>query len=487
MIEILESDDERISAINENLFHPTVIMNHIVNQFGSVMLDLKDTIKKRRMAVCITTNYKGISTGKKSLYIWNGVYYQFCDPKVFEGIVRETYLELTWGYDTAFGVEVYNQCTAKYALNHEEKMKVNNYPNIIPFQNGYYERTGAILLPPNSKMYFTGVLKVDLADNAECPEFMEMMNMILPDRKYQDKVFSFMCLSMSSEFTKLTQEWVGDGDNGKSELAKFFLLVMPEFTSLVPFSVLMEGKDMEAISEIGDAWLNLGSEIHPKALTAKGIETFKNITGESMIRVRKLYEAGYKVPPKAKHLLIMNETPLPKAYCDKAFWNRLQVIPFTHPIPIDKQEDRVMERIVSSEGGMICRMLLSYEPHLKHHLRKDPREAERLWMWHTHSIFLFYEKFCEDGESYADDFYQAYCSFCQIYERKEESLTMFTRLMKSMGVRKERVWNDDDKISLYQYNAQLKNMTIEIGLKNQDRKLLNKEFEKTLEMEIIDK
>jgi len=475
MIFKLEGND-LFSAIEKNLFHPQVIFNHLVqffNRQGLMAMSNKSEIRQI-YASHIIANYKGIATGKKSLYIWNGIYYEFISEQLFCGIMRELFIHTNQIYDTSAGIEIYNQLIGAFALTDKEKAQINNYPTIIPFRNGYYNRITDELEPPNPRYFFTGCLNVELSNKADCPNFRKMLDKILPEKDLQLKILSYMCQCLTAEQIKLVQCWVGDGDNGKSELAKFFMLLMPEFTSLVPFSTLMEGRDMEAIADIAFAWVNLGSELHPKALTAKGIETFKQLTGEAWIRVRKLYESGYNVPPKAKHILIMNETPLPKAYCDRAFWNRIQVIPFNHPIPVEEQEDNIMDKIFEDEGGQICRMLLSLNQMLSKYLRKDPNEAERLWMWHTQSVFLFYDKLCTTGETRADELYQSYKDFCTLLNRRIESITQFTRLLSSMGVKKDRGWDSENKETYYYYTAELKDLDIKIALVNQDKELFNR-------------
>ena len=81
MIETFTSNDEILAAITKNQFHPHVIQNHVINNYGKASKDFSDRAKKRYLAITLTTEYIGISTGKKSLYIWNGIHYQFIAEK----------------------------------------------------------------------------------------------------------------------------------------------------------------------------------------------------------------------------------------------------------------------------------------------------------------------------------------------------------------------------------------------------------------------
>lgn len=400
----------------------------------------------------------GIATGEKSLYLWNDLYYKSIAIETFAAMIGEIFQIMQWmDYKSSDGRECYNQVRDFFFLPIEKRMLINNYETLVPFLNGYYNRVTQELIEPDPTFYFTAVINVSLADNSHCPEFRAFFNQIVPDYRSRMEILCYFNYCMSPSIKrKMLQIWVGNaGDNGKSELGNILYYLMPDFISNIPLSTMMnDRKNQFVMAEMAFTWLNLASEINPNALSAEGVEFLKQLTGELYIRAEKKHETGYKIQPKAKQLVIANEMPLPKAYCDNAFWNRIQMIEFNQVIPLEDQEEGIIERIFMAEGGQIARMILSVEDHMDQYLRKDPKRAEEIWNRNTQSVFVFYNLHCEDGQQKCDELFDDYLVFCDTYRKRKESLTTFTRLLKSMGVQKLRAWDEKEKEQYYYYTCQ---------------------------------
>lgn len=380
------------------------------------------------------------------------------DKERFCAMIAETFQRLGWmDYKTGTGEEIYKQVNHYFFLPKERREMINNYPALVPFLNGIYDRNTQTMLPHDPKFLFTAIINVELEDEADCPQFRQFLDQILPDKNDQMRILCYLdyCMGPSIKY-KLMQIWVGNsGDNGKSELANLLLYMMPEFTSTIPLSTLMnDRKNRFVMSEMAFAWVNLGSEINPNCMTAEGVEILKQITGEMQLRAEKKHETGFQFKPKNKIVLVCNEVPLPKVYCDDAFWKRLQLIEFTETIPVEEQEYNIMGRIFNAEGGQIARMLLSTHEYADKWLCKDANRAEHLWNRNTQSCFVFYNLYCEQGQMLCDELYDHYLQYCEKRHRRKETLTTFTRLLKSMGVQKERIWNEDERVQEWFYTCE---------------------------------
>lgn len=130
----------------------------------------------------------------------------------------------------------------------------------------------------------------------------------------------------------------GPGGTGKSTYANFMArLLGKDNTRHKTLNMLLDGK--YATSDLKHVMLNIGDEtITAKSLTS--VDLLKTLAVDGYTETEAKYQAAETVRLYAKHIFCTNERPLTQ---DKAFWDRVVVIPFrqvfrgtSNNIPDDK-------------------------------------------------------------------------------------------------------------------------------------------------------
>lgn len=130
----------------------------------------------------------------------------------------------------------------------------------------------------------------------------------------------------------------GPGGTGKSTYANFMArLLGKDNTRHKTLNMLLDGK--YATSDLKHIMLNVGDEtITTKSLTS--VDLLKTLAVDGYTETEAKYQAAETVRLYAKHIFCTNERPLTQ---DKAFWDRVVVIPFkqvfrgtSNNIPDDK-------------------------------------------------------------------------------------------------------------------------------------------------------
>ena len=161
--------------------------------------------------------------------------------------------------------------------------------------------------------------------------YMIFLEKIFPDKSIRDYFLDISSdVLVGGNSNKIIQFWSGEGDNGKSVTQILFEKMLGDYSIKLPTS-LITGKRTQssaACPELvragnGVRWVVLQE---PDQKDFLNIGILKELSGNDTFYARGLYKKGREITPMFTIAVICNNPP--KANGDKAFWNRLRIIPF---------------------------------------------------------------------------------------------------------------------------------------------------------------
>ena len=207
---------------------------------------------------------------------------------------------------------------------------------IIRFRNGIYDLKTHVFRDGLPEDYCSLRLGVDYVEFGESDEKVLQVNdffmKIFPDRSVREYFIDIASeVFVGGNHQKKIWFWTGQGDNGKSVMESIFEKMMGEYAMKLPTS-LFTGKRTQssgANPELarcagGQRWV-MAQEPGKKEVFNIGI--CKELSGNDTFYARGLYQEGREVTPMFKVGIVCNDPPVVPDN-DKAFWNRIRLIPF---------------------------------------------------------------------------------------------------------------------------------------------------------------
>ncbi len=212
--------------------------------------------------------------------------------------------------------------------------------------NGVYDLNKHTFRPGLPDDYFSIALPVTYIEFNEADESVQFVQRyfekVFPDKSVRDYFYHISSdVVVGGNFYKKVFAWSGEGDNAKSVTQTLFEKMLGPYAKKLPTS-LITGKrtqSSQAAPELARAeyarWCVLQE---PDKKDVMNVGIFKELSGNDTFFCRSLFSQGKEIEPMFKLVLICNDPPaIP--YSDKAFWNRMRVIPFESTFCDDAPED----------------------------------------------------------------------------------------------------------------------------------------------------
>jgi P4 family phage/plasmid primase-like protien len=216
----------------------------------------------------------------------------------------------------------------------------------LPISNGRIINLQTLKITPRTKKhYFNTSLDVEYNPYYRKDEVVEFMMELMDNDKdkvlFLQKLFGYFMTGDISD--RSIYIFHGEGLNGKSSLMKIFQSIMGSvfITSLKDDALMKKKNESSATPEIM-ALMTSRCSIMPESekdeeFNSKRIKTF---TGDDKIRGRHLYKDEVEFYTQSKIVLPTNWKPKIKNLDDKAFLDRLKLIPFNHRFKKDDEEGK---------------------------------------------------------------------------------------------------------------------------------------------------
>jgi len=217
--------------------------------------------------------------------------------------------------------------------------KLDADPHLAPFKNGVYDLKLNIFRHGRPEDFISKCMPINYIEYTDDDEMVQEVHTFL-EQIFPDKSLRKYFLDISSDVfvggnhEKTVVFWVGDGDNGKSIVQKFFDLMLGQLCVKLNTNIIT-GKKPAAGSAFADLartgggvrWAVLEE---PDGDEAINIGIFKHLSGGDSYYARDLFERGKdgrEIIPMFKLTFICNKLPRMK-YADNAVWNRVRVLPY---------------------------------------------------------------------------------------------------------------------------------------------------------------
>ena len=386
-----------------------------------------------------------IRDGSRKLYLFRETHYHYlvvseiCRElmRVLHDLNRDTVVYFIQIRDVE---EIYKQLVDSALLLHENEEIVNRYPNFLPCENGVLNLIELTMVDSSPDFWFTFCVPAVYTPSNPPEEFNQFLEEILPAIPDRLKVLAYLSYCLTARIDlQMAQIWVGNGQNGKSELSQLLVLMLPGLVTHLPIDKLVRKGDRFTEAHLRGKFVNIGSEIDPKAMNNNVIDNMKRLITNKRLTNEKKGKDLEETQNFCRQLFDINCTPFPSPFMNFPFYRRFQIINFPTKIPDSKIVRDLMEKIWEAEHDAILYMLVAMHQNLEQYLTVDAAETEQRWMNYTHSVWVFHERHCvPGGETDTTELYNAYIKFCENTERHAESRIQFGRVLSWLGVKKYR-------------------------------------------------
>lgn len=215
---------------------------------------------------------------------------------------------------------------------------------LLPCANGIIDLQTGFLLPPDPKHKMRHASEYEYRGlHEEAPFWTDFLHKVFcGDQElleYFEKVIGYAVTGLDSH-KEIYIAYGPSADNGKSSLFDTIMKVIGGYASVLSDSVLLQngkktgGPDPELLVLDG---LRMAVASEPAQGQKFNKESIKQITGSDRIRARGLYTDTVEFKPRCKLFIHTNFMPQVSG-ADRAFFNRLRLIPFNARFTKDPNE-----------------------------------------------------------------------------------------------------------------------------------------------------
>lgn len=252
-------------------------------------------------------------------------------------------------------IEKFLRCDVRLEVSTDNRLPLNFWP----FKNGILDiRTGSFN-SNDGRFFIRTALNCQYSSGACCPMFDAFLEAVSGgDQLLTELIWEMIGYILSPDNrAKVFFALVGPKDTGKS----LFANILTQFFTSDAIS-LLGASDFSGkfdVSELKDKRLNECLDLPDIPLSPIAVAKIKALTGGDIVRSDVKYKESVSFRSEAKLLfganaLLRLEVP------DKAFSDRLLTIPFCHPIPKEKQDKSLSEKICCELPGIAKKAIDAY-------------------------------------------------------------------------------------------------------------------------------
>jgi putative DNA primase/helicase len=309
--------------------------------------------------------------------------------------------------------------------------EINANPFIVNLRNGLYNVLDGSFKPHDPAYFSTVQLSAAYQLGAECPQFLDFLAGILPESELplMQEIFGYLLIPVNKAQKSFV--FVGAPNAGKSTLLSIAqeILLGAENVSNIPWQSL---GDRFNKAELFGKLANIFADLPSKSIDDGGM--FKALTGEDFITAERKNKDPFSFRPYARLLFSCND--IPKNYSDRSdgFYRRLIIVRFDRPVPKNRRDPNLRERIAVERDGILLWALEGLKRLIDntYQFSETERTAAELQRYkvESNSALLFLEECCELAEGaqcVREDLFERYRDYCGRNGFKPLSQTNFNR------------------------------------------------------------
>lgn len=290
---------------------------------------------------------------------------------------------------------------------------------IWPFADGLININSEERIQNFGQYFYTSCFSCPYVPQATCPTFDQFLTAITGGNPMMtESLWEFIGYILANDMNaKKFFVLCGPKDSGKSLFANVIAEILgPEMYASVSINDLA-GRFV--LSELKDKRLALCMDLSDEALKPSAVGLIKSITGGDYVRSEAKYEKGETIKINAKFLFGTNH-PLRLERADPAFADRMMIFAFRSPVPKEKQDKRLFDKLRLEREGIAANAIRAYRRLVANNYIFPEIEAmipEACTIDHEKVVADFFAKFCDTSEPEAristDELYRQYKIFTQ--------------------------------------------------------------------------
>lgn len=250
---------------------------------------------------------------------------------------------------------IYKMLTTEEAIAGEPDC----YPFLVAVQNGEVDLRTMRLGPASPAHHLVHYLDVPWEGPQPCPVFSAFLDQVSGgDPELRQRIVEAIGYLLVPDYgAKKFVVFQGPGDSGKSVLgnlvASFFL--PGDFASLTDFQF----GERFALSSIANCQLCLSMDLADGVIDGKAVSVLKQITGGDALSIEGKGKDAYTDYIRCK-LLFGTNNPIRLKSRDHAFANRVLLVPFFYPVPPERQDRGLLEKLKAERPAILYQALHAY-------------------------------------------------------------------------------------------------------------------------------
>ena len=228
-------------------------------------------------------------------------------------------------------------------------------PELFNCRNGTLELATMTFREHRKEEMLTKKAAVDYDEKAQCPQWLAHLNLIFGSDTDYLSGFQSMCgyTLLGTNPQQIMFILYGRGRNGKSKTIEVLARLFADYAVNIAADSLMAKRFENARSDLARL---AGARLATAAEGAEGARMdeaiIKQITGEYVITVRKLYENEFEFTPVAKIWMTTNHEPVIPG-TDDGIWRRIWMVPFSVQIPEEKCDPDIAAKLLAESSGIL--------------------------------------------------------------------------------------------------------------------------------------
>jgi putative DNA primase/helicase len=202
------------------------------------------------------------------------------------------------------------------------------------------------------------MIPVEYSSDAVCPQWVSFLNRIFKSNPEKDKIISFLQRAVGYTLTGDTSERAvflmhGLGANGKTVFIRVLEALFGDYGASVSsscFTTAMATNVRNDLARLAGKRFVWASENSSETVLDE--EMIKRASGGDTVVCRFLFKEEFEYRPNFKIWWIFNHKPKIKDATD-SLWDRFHLIPCEERIPIDEQDKKITEKLITELPGIL--------------------------------------------------------------------------------------------------------------------------------------
>lgn len=228
-------------------------------------------------------------------------------------------------------------------------------PWLLNVNNGVLDLRTGELKPHNSNYKQTRVCDISFDPKAKAPLWESFITRVVPDPEVRAFLQRYIGYCLTGDVTaKMLCVLHGEnGNNGKTVFAVTIQKMLEPYGIAINSDVLLARGSEPHPTELADLF---GTRLAVCSEVKKGREwdeeKLKRLTGNDVIRARRMHENFWQFDPTAKFLVLANLRPQVND-TSNSFWNRIALVPFNVTIPDDEIDPDLVNKLKREFTGIL--------------------------------------------------------------------------------------------------------------------------------------